>query len=109
MKGSTAKSLINASNNFLSRYLSSFDKTIIVCKRDNHRLCIYASYYLSENKIFFSKKKCLLDVYLQPSKYVMHPLYHVENVLIILYIQEFLKDISLLANEVEVDRNQMQI
>ncbi len=57
----------------------------------------------------FIEKNFLLDMYLQPSKYVKQPLYHVENSLIILYNQTFLKDILLLANEVEFDRNQMQI
>lgn len=70
---------------------------------------VYMHHTIYQKIKYFSPKKCLLDVYLQPSKYVMQPLYHVENALIILYIQGFLKDISLLANEVEVDRNQMQI
>jgi hypothetical protein len=48
-------------------------------------------------------------MYLQASKYVKQPLYHVENNLIILYNQESLKDTLLLANEMEFDRNQMQI
>jgi hypothetical protein len=55
------------------------------------------------------KQNRLLVKYLQASKYVKPPLHHVENSLIILYIQEFLKDILLLANEAEVDRNQTQI
>ena len=48
-------------------------------------------------------------MYLQASKSVKQPLYPVENSLIILYNQEILKDILLLANEMGFDRNQMQI
>jgi hypothetical protein len=48
-------------------------------------------------------------MYLPSSRYVMQPLYHVENNLIILYNQVFSKDILLLANEVEFGQNQMQI
>ncbi len=55
------------------------------------------------------KQTHLLVKNLQASTYVKPPLYHVENSSIILYIQEFLKDILLLANEAEVDRNQIQI
>jgi len=44
-------------------------------------------------RIYWTKKNCLLDMYLQPSKYVKLPLYPVENNLIILYNQEFSKDI----------------
>jgi hypothetical protein len=58
-------------------------------------------------KVWFVKY--LLDVYLQASKYVKQPLYHVANNLIILYNQEFSEDILLLANEMEFDRNQRQI
>ncbi len=70
---------------------------------------VYMHHTIHQKIKYFSKKMSLLVVYLQPSKYVKRPLYHVENDLIILYIQEFLKYILLLANEVEVDRNQMQI
>ncbi len=46
---------------------------------------------------------------LQSSKFVEQPWYRVDDNLVILYSREFLEEISRLANEVEVDQNQMQI